>query len=102
MISQVGVIGKARENEVVQASIKYRLNRNPVIGDKFSSRHGQKGVLSQLWPDVDMPYCALTGMRCVNCNRWYLSLDLLARKPLFTSPHSNVHMRCRSCLGCIV
>ncbi|KAH7827721.1 putative DNA-directed RNA polymerase I subunit RPA2 [Monocercomonoides exilis] len=36
--------------------IKLRLNRNPVIGDKFSSRHGQKGVLSVLWPDVDMPF----------------------------------------------
>jgi hypothetical protein len=43
------------------ASIKMTYNRNPVIGDKFSSRHGQKGVLSILWPDVDMPYCASTG-----------------------------------------
>jgi len=37
-------------------SIKMRLNRNPIIGDKFSSRHGQKGVLSQLWPLRDMPF----------------------------------------------
>ena len=39
-----------------KAVIKLRYNRNPVIGDKFSSRHGQKGVLSQLWPQIDMPF----------------------------------------------
>ena len=36
--------------------MKYRYTRNPVIGDKFSSRHGQKGVLSVLWPQIDMPF----------------------------------------------
>jgi DNA-directed RNA polymerase I subunit RPA2 len=39
-----------------KAAIKLRFNRNPVVGDKFSSRHGQKGVMSILWPQHDMPF----------------------------------------------
>ncbi|CAN4080495.1 unnamed protein product [Withania somnifera] len=46
-----------------KANIRFRRSRNPVIGDKFSSRHGQKGVCSQLWPDIDMPFSGVTGMR---------------------------------------
>ncbi|KAI4382946.1 hypothetical protein MLD38_008837 [Melastoma candidum] len=46
-----------------KANIRLRHPRNPIIGDKFSSRHGQKGVCSQLWPDIDMPFSGVTGMR---------------------------------------
>ncbi|XAR63561.1 DNA-directed RNA polymerase [Bertholletia excelsa] len=46
-----------------KANIRFRRTRNPVIGDKFSSRHGQKGVCSQLWSDIDMPFSGVTGMR---------------------------------------
>ncbi|CAN1190368.1 DNA-directed RNA polymerase I subunit 2 [Linum perenne] len=47
----------------LKASIRHRHPRPPIIGDKFSSRHGQKGVCSQLWPDIDMPFSGVTGMR---------------------------------------
>jgi DNA-directed RNA polymerase I subunit RPA2 len=44
------------DQECQTISIKLRVPRAPIIGDKFSSRHGQKGVCSQKWPAVDMPF----------------------------------------------
>lgn len=56
-IEEVRILGSETGNEPAQAiSIKLRIPRSPVIGDKFSSRHGQKGVCSQKWPSVDMPF----------------------------------------------
>ena len=43
--------------------LRWRFPRNPRIGDKFATRHGQKGILSKLWPDEDMPYVASSGLR---------------------------------------
>jgi hypothetical protein len=60
-VAQVTLVGD-KSGLAQRANIKMSFNRNPVIGDKFSSRHGQKGVLSILWPDTDMPYCASTGV----------------------------------------
>ena len=63
-VEQVALVGAGRQPGAQHANVLLRFNRNPVVGDKFSSRHGQKGVLSQLWPDVDMPFAPATGMRC--------------------------------------
>jgi DNA-directed RNA polymerase I subunit RPA2 len=47
---------EAGNQELQKICIKLRINRNPIIGDKFSSRHGQKGVCSQRYPVIDLPF----------------------------------------------
>lgn len=56
-VDEVRVLGNDSGNgELQKVHIKLRITRSPVIGDKFSSRHGQKGVCSQKWPAIDMPF----------------------------------------------
>ena len=56
-IEEVRLLGHESGNfPNYRVSIKFRISRSPFIGDKFSSRHGQKGVLSYKWPNIDMPF----------------------------------------------
>ncbi|MCO5586206.1 hypothetical protein L7F22_040145 [Adiantum nelumboides] len=51
-VDQVIVAADDEENPI--ARIRLRETRVPVDGDKFSSRHGQKGVIGLLCPQEDM------------------------------------------------
>ena len=49
------VINKSSDGYNI-CKIKLRAFRKPVIGDKFSSRHGQKGTIGNIIEEKDMPF----------------------------------------------
>ncbi|KAJ2037752.1 hypothetical protein H4S04_002683 [Coemansia sp. S16] len=61
-VDTVRLLAGGLDDELQTIAVTYRIPRSPIIGDKFSSRHGQKGVCSVKFPAIDMPFTE-TGMQ---------------------------------------
>ena len=53
-VDRVMISGNKNERHLMK--LRIRSTRRPELGDKFSSRHGQKGVIGHIVPQEDMPF----------------------------------------------
>jgi len=58
VVDKVSVVhaDSTEANSYRTAKIRFRKVRRPELGDKHSSRHGQKGVVGMILPQQDMPF----------------------------------------------
>lgn len=59
MVDTVVISEDANHEKIVK--VKTRAIRIPEIGDKFASRHGQKGTIGMIYRQEDMP-CSIHGI----------------------------------------
>lgn len=48
---------------MVEVTVKVRINKPLEVGDKITGRHGNKGTISKILPDSEMPFVELNGRR---------------------------------------